>query len=115
MPLPFTYSVQINDPDGLVTAEHAALLSNLEAAIGAWARYVGGSGSIEVELLIDDQINSAYGRSETNTSIGQWSGKTLVRDSVPHELMTGIDLNGSTPDAVRSPCGRSWKRHPQRR
>lgn len=95
----FEYSVRIVDAECLATAQHAALLSNLRAAVDYWARYVSGFGSIEIDLVVD-HAPRASGASTASTAIGQWNGLTLLRDSVPHELITGIDLNGSTADAV---------------
>jgi hypothetical protein len=101
MALGFNYSSQISDPDNLVLGQHKALLKNLDAAIANWARYISGAGSIEVELVIDPSSSAtATAASTTNTPIGQLNGRTLVRDSVPHELVTGVDLNGDAPDAI---------------
>jgi hypothetical protein len=96
----FNYSVQISDPDDLVSDRHAALLDNLSAAIENWARYISGLGTIDVELRIDPTLNGANAASLANIEIGTSNGRRLFRDGVPHELITGTDINGSEPDAI---------------
>jgi hypothetical protein len=51
----FAYSVQIVDPKGLAISQHDALLSNVNAALVDWARYISGSGSIEIDLVITEE------------------------------------------------------------
>jgi RTX calcium-binding nonapeptide repeat (4 copies) len=100
MALGFDYSVQISDPDNLAAGQKKALLKNVDAAIANWARYISGAGSVDVQLIIDPTPGFlAASASATTITIGQFDGKTLVREGVQHELLTGIDLNGDAPDA----------------
>jgi RTX calcium-binding nonapeptide repeat (4 copies) len=100
MALGFDYSVQISDPDNLAAGQQKALLKNVDAAIANWARYISGAGSVDVQLIIDPTPGFlAASASATTITIGQFDGKTLVREGVQHELLTGIDLNGDAPDA----------------
>jgi hypothetical protein len=96
----FNYSVQISDPNNLASDRHAALLDNLSAAIDNWARYISGLGTIDVELRIDPALDGANAASTANIEIGTSDGRTLFRDGVPHELITGTDINGGEPDAI---------------
>jgi predicted Zn-dependent protease len=95
----FDFTLRIVDPNGLVTSQHDAILVNMNAAVGNWARYISGDGTIDVDIVITDGTGTASAASTTNTQIGEFNGRALVRDSVPHELITGTDLNGAEADA----------------
>jgi VCBS repeat-containing protein len=96
----FAHTVRVVDPNGLATDQYEELVSNLSAAVNNWARYITGQGSIDIDLVITQENANASAASTTNTPIGTFEGKTLVRDSVPHELMTGEDLNGAAADGT---------------
>jgi hypothetical protein len=95
----FAYSIQIQDPYGLASEQHKSLIENVSAAVGSWARHIAGNGLIQIALVIDDAPR-ASGASTTNVAIDALNNRTILRDSVPHKLITGIDLNGEAPDAV---------------
>lgn len=102
----FDFTLTISDPNGLASAQHDAILANMNAAIGNWARYISGDGVIDLEIVVTDGVGTASASSVTNTAIGLLNGYVIFRDSVPHELITGQDLNGAEPDArVFVPAG----------
>jgi Ca2+-binding RTX toxin-like protein len=95
----FDFTVSISDPNGLATNQHDAIIANMSAAVENWARYISGEGSIDIDIVITEEEGTARAASVTNTQIGEFNGNVLVRDSVPHELITGTDLNGAEADA----------------
>jgi VCBS repeat-containing protein len=95
----FDFTVSVVDPNGLATAQHDAIISNMSAAVENWARYISGDGVIDIEIVITEESGTASAASVTNTQIGDFNGNDLVRDGVPYELITGTDLNGAEADA----------------
>lgn len=83
-----------------------ALIQQTVLAAGLWLNsYVKGLGSIDVEIRFDGTIATVNAASSANQSLGNVTaanGNTyqLLRDSVPTEWQTGIDVNGSAGDAT---------------
>jgi hypothetical protein len=71
----------------------------MSAAVESWSRYISGDGTIDIEIVITEEAGTASAASVTNTQIGDFNGNDLVRDGVPHELITGVDINGAEADA----------------
>src|SRR4051794_26828701 len=70
MALGFDYSVQISDPDNLAASQQKALLKNVDATIANWAHYIGGAGSVDVQLIIDPRPDfGSASASATNITI----------------------------------------------
>ncbi|ANY84448.1 hypothetical protein BB934_40315 (plasmid) [Microvirga ossetica] len=95
----FDFTVSVVDPNGLAATQQDAIISNMSAAVEHWSRYISGDGTIDIEIVITEEAGTASAASVTNTQIGDFNGNVLVRDSVPHELITGVDLNGAEADA----------------
>ena len=95
----FDFTVRVVDPNGMATSQHDAIIANMSAAVENWAKYISGDGSIDIDIVIVEGDDTASAASVANTPIGEFNGNVLVRDGVPHELMTGQDLNGAEADA----------------
>lgn len=93
----FAYSVTVVDKTGLATAQNIATAKAVvEAAFAEYAKYITGAGSIEIQV----QISNSFGLSAFKNDLPQINGSTATIPSLPAaELISGIDQNGSTPDA----------------
>ena len=74
---------------------------NVQAGIEMWTNLVVAKPvSIEVELKFQPWPGRGGGRSLIGVPLGEEkiNGRTLLEEGLPHELRTGNDPNGSTPD-----------------
>jgi Domain of unknown function (DUF4214) len=96
----FGFSVQVTDKTGVSGAYMPVAKTLVEAALGEYARYIHGRGSIDVEIRIDTMNGSAQTILVIGTSNTPQIGPDFVRNPslAPQELMTGTDPNGSQPD-----------------
>jgi hypothetical protein len=75
-------------------------------AAGLWLNsFVKGTGTIDISINFDSSIPTMSASSLANqfvSDITAANGHTykLYEDGVPAEIKSGIDINGSTPDAV---------------
>ncbi|MCJ2074452.1 DUF4214 domain-containing protein [Methylobacterium sp. E-016] len=94
----FAYSITLNDPAHL--SQDALLTSNMTAAVNAWARTIGGMGSLEIEFNVLSLPTGvlAQGGPVVMTPIGTDAGRTLLQSGALSELQSGIDPNGSAAD-----------------
>ncbi|WP_306391214.1 DUF4214 domain-containing protein [Telluria beijingensis] len=82
-----------------------ALILESARAAGLWlSTYISGTGTIDVELRFDDTIATMNARSVEVKALGTGKaqdGKTyrLYEDGAIAEIKSGIDGNGSRPDA----------------
>jgi len=87
------------------TAQHsydAALLSDAYAAVAAWSRNIYGKGTIDIQITVSSttSIGTANGGPSMSVGIATDGPNTIYRGGAEHELLTGIDPNGTTPDIV---------------
>ena len=80
----------------------AALLADASAAVAQWSHNLYGRGTIDIQITISNttSIGTANGGPMTSISIGQDGSTAIYRGGAEHELLTGIDVNGSSPDIV---------------
>jgi hypothetical protein len=85
---------------GLNETERAYLTSHLQEAGRLWVAplEIGGARSIEVLVAIDDTILYSNGASVTTAFVGTVGGRDTFEQGAAHELRTGTDPNGATPD-----------------
>jgi hypothetical protein len=89
-----------NLPDELKRQEHD-VRENVREALQLWTkRLVTKPVSIEIELKFQTWAARGAGRSLIGVPLGdeKVNGRTLLEEGLPHELRTGTDPNGATPD-----------------
>lgn len=100
----FAYSVTLTDPSDLGGTNDPLMVTDLEAALGDWSKYITGLGTLAVNLKV---LSTAVGRAdgaptaEVNDDMTH-SGATLVEPSSMYELLTGTHAQGTTVDGVTS-------------
>jgi hypothetical protein len=93
----FQYNVTLNDPGH--SPQDAALLADVSAAVAHWARYLGGLGSLNVQVNVLGLSGAvASGGPGTIVMAGTDAGRIVYRSSAASELLTGTDPNGSQAD-----------------
>lgn len=95
---PIVYSVTFNDPGSAYAAYYSAITSNLQAAGANWARYIIGSGNLEVEVVITTSVPRITGASVTSGFVRNDGTRDIFEQGAAYEIRTGIDPNGATPD-----------------
>lgn len=95
---PIVYSVTFNDPGSAYSAYYSAITSNLQAAGAEWARYVIGSGNLEVEVVMTSSVPRMTGGSVTSGFVRNDGTRDIFEQGAAYEIRTGIDPNGATPD-----------------
>lgn len=91
-------SVNIVDPGNQYSAFHNVLLVNTVAAGEQWGSRLQGNSSIEVDILFNDSIARATGRSAVSSFVTQRNGLIIAEQGMAAEVRTGIDPNGSAAD-----------------
>jgi hypothetical protein len=102
-----TFSVSFNDPSHAFSQYYDELRTTIGAAGEYWSRYVPGSGSIELEVRFDPSTSTVASAACTSVATGQVDGTTVYQQGVAAEMMSGVDPNGTAPDAV-STIGASY-------
>ena len=92
-----TFSVSFDDPSNLLAPYQAQIASHLLAAGKDWARYLGGTGSIEI-VVIPGSVPRATGRSLTSGFVYNNGQYNVFDQGFAAEIRSGADPNGSTPD-----------------
>lgn len=100
----FAYFVALTDPNDLGGSNDAPMVTDLEAALADWSRYVTGLGTLIVNLKV---LTTSVGRADGGPTAGvsdgtTASGATLVEPSSMYELLTGTHAPGTTVDGVTS-------------
>jgi hypothetical protein len=95
---PIVYSVTFNDPGSAYSAYYSAITSNLQAAGADWARYLIGSGNLEVEVVITTSVAGIAGGSVTSGYVRNDGTRDIFEQGAIYEIRTGIDPNDTTPD-----------------
>lgn len=83
----------------LTSTERSNVTAHLQQVGQRWARLIAidGARSIEVEVGVA-AIATANGSSVVSVPIGTIGARTIYEQGLAHELVTGIDPNGSAPD-----------------
>jgi hypothetical protein len=92
------FPVTFNDPGGTQAAYYGSLTSNIQAAGKQWARFLGGNGSIEVEVAFSNAVQYAPGGSVTTGFVRNNGTRDIFEQGAIYELRTGTDVNGAMPD-----------------
>ncbi|MEP7071295.1 MAG: hypothetical protein ABI839_02815 [Verrucomicrobiota bacterium] len=93
-----TFPVSFSDPGSAHQAYYAALTANIQAAGADWAKYLAGSGSLEVQVEFTTAIARIDGASVTSSFLRNDGTRDIYEQGAEHELKSGVDPNGATPD-----------------
>lgn len=80
----------------------SALLADASAAVAKWSQNLYGLGTIDIQITVSNgtSIGTANGGPATSIFIGQDGGTSIFRGGAEHELLTGVDVNGASPDIL---------------
>lgn len=92
------YSITFDDPGDAFFAFYPAITSNLEAAGADWARYVIGSGNLEIEVVFTSSIPRMTCGSLTSGFVRNDGTRDIFEQGAAYEIRTGIDPNGADHD-----------------
>jgi len=95
-PRDLAYEVTVSDPDGRLPDAVDSLVACAEGGLAEWARYVGGAGTLTVEIRVTDTEAGRFaGASTSNIALGACENTappcTLVEEQAIHRLRTGLD------------------------
>ena len=96
----FTFQVVVSDPSNTGGAADAILAADMNAALGVYAQYLSGKGTLVVQL---DISGTATGRESGGPTASANAGTapgglTLLESSAKYELTTGQHVSGTTSD-----------------
>ncbi|MCF4130157.1 DUF4214 domain-containing protein [Methylobacterium sp. SyP6R] len=96
--MPFSYTINLNDPQK--RPEDASLLTDTRAALDAWASYITGKGSVDVQLNLVSLAGGflADAGPALELAVDRDGARTVTQSNVITELLTGLDVNGAAPD-----------------
>lgn len=97
-----TFSVSFNDPGGAYSDYYTRVRSTILAAANDWSRYIDSSASIELSVDFDATLTAptlATAGFDKQVYFRQGDGFEVDMGNVTAELRTGVDQNGSAPDA----------------
>jgi hypothetical protein len=93
-----TYNITFADPSGPYSSYYPAIAATIQAAGVAWNRYLAGSGSLELEVVIDPNISTANGASVSSGFVRNDGTRDIFEQGAAFEIRTGTDPNGADPD-----------------
>ena len=94
-----TFSVSFDDPTEAFSQYYEPLRETMAAAGAYWDRYLNVSGDIEISISFDAAMPTAASAAATSVYEGVRNGVPTYEQGVAYELTTGVDPNGSAPDA----------------
>jgi len=95
------FEIAIHDLPADSQSLDATIRENILVAAGLWTSlFVTKPVSVEIDLTFKPWANRGAGRSLTAVPLGgeKVDGRTVIEEGLPHELRTGNDPNGTTPD-----------------
>jgi hypothetical protein len=97
----FAYTVTLNDPTGSVSDLAPLLISNISAALSQLGKFIGGKGTLEVEIKVDNTTTGRFGGGVGSiTNLIKDGTRQITETSAAHELRTGEDVTPTGPDVV---------------
>ncbi len=93
-----TFTVVIDDPDGLFGTHGPDLQSAALAAAQLWGRELDSNATIEILVHPDAGVERGYGRSYVSAFREAVGGLFIVDQGMGFEIRTGVDPNGAAPD-----------------
>lgn len=96
-----TFNVTVTDTIGGFAALIPAIRADALFAGAAWAPYLVGGASLEIQINIaETPSNTANGTAATNVFVSTSNGVNVFRAGTIAELLSGIDPNGGTADII---------------
>jgi hypothetical protein len=93
----FTFTIQISDPNHF--QQDAALVADLQKAASDWGVYIGGFGSIDIQINIAATASGRAGGGANAVVPWATDGFRIVyQNGTIAELVNGIDPNGGASD-----------------
>lgn len=97
-PAAITYNIVFADPSGPYASYYPAITASMQAAGTEWNRRLAGSGSLEVEIVIEPGIPTANGASVTSGFVRNNGTRDIFEQGAAYEIRTGVDPNGADRD-----------------
>jgi len=94
----FSYSVSLSDLAGLGSAEDGLVVTDMNAALADWSRYVGGLGTLSVQVDIAPGLRANGDPTAVVLDGTLPDGASLVQTSSAWELATGTHVPGTSSD-----------------
>jgi hypothetical protein len=99
----FAYTIAVSDPGGDLAAAHDALVSCATGGLREWGRFLGGSGTLTVEIRVQATLTGRMaGASTSNVVVGpcqHTASCTVVEEQAIHRLRAGAD----NPNMIGAP------------
>ncbi|GJE41419.1 DUF4214 domain-containing protein [Methylobacterium soli] len=94
----FAYTIALNDPGQ--SSQAAALVRSLSVALDTWSNYLGGYGTINIQLNVQPLQTGVLAQAAPGTQVqtGTDGGRVVFQSGAITELLTGADANGIAPD-----------------
>ena len=93
-----TFPVAFDDPGAAHSAYYSELTANIQAAGAHWARFLGGTGQLSVEVVFTNSVPFAPGGSVTTGFVRNDGTRDIFEQGAAFELRTATDPNDSAPD-----------------
>jgi hypothetical protein len=98
---PITFSLTIDDPGNTSVSLYDGITSNVLAAAAALGSHFNPPDPVSIELVFDiDPAHTRVSADLQRTVVGDFRGLPLRQAAPAFEVVTGIDPNGSAPDAI---------------
>lgn len=97
-PAAISYNIIFADPSGPYASYYPAITASMQAAGAEWNRRLAGSGSLEVEIVIEPGIPTANGGSVTSGFVRNNGTRDIFEQGAAYEIRTGTDPNVADPD-----------------
>ncbi len=95
-----SFNVSFKDPAMEFTSYYDLIRLELEAAAGHWADYVGGSGTIDLQVAFDANTDRASGQSLWSGFVRSTGDAVVFESGSIYKLRTGQDLNAGSPEGL---------------
>ncbi|GIL39860.1 DUF4214 domain-containing protein [Roseiterribacter gracilis] len=97
----FAYTVTMNDPTGALSDLAPLMIANMQAALAQLAKVIGGKGSLEVEIRVDNTPTGRFGGGVGSiVNLTKDGTRQITETSAAHELRTGEDVTPGAPDVI---------------
>lgn len=93
-----SYTVNFDDPNGLLDGYREQIESHIVAAGNRWNDVLAGSSEISVQVVASEAVPRATGRSIASSYAGTLGQALLLEQGMAAELRSGTDPNGPAPD-----------------
>lgn len=93
------YELVINDPADLLGTDRDGVISNIDAAMDDWGKWITSKGTIRIHVEVTNDTSASSGRfggtSTTNRFDTDWNGYKLFEDASIYKMRTGKEVKNS--------------------